>query len=81
VAFAKYWSVFGSAVVNMTDKKEDPGSTGSGFQPLRTRLGVAYSDDCLEFGLTWRRDYQRIADAKLGNSVQLFFSIKNLGVH
>jgi len=81
IAFAKYWSVFGSAVVNMTDKKEDPASTGSGFQPLRTRLGVAYSDDCLEFGLTWRRDYQRIADAKLGNSVQLFFSIKNLGIH
>jgi LPS-assembly protein len=81
IAFAKYWSVFGSAVVNMTDKKEDPGSTGSGFQPLRTRLGVAYSDDCLEFGLTWRRDYQQIADARLGNSVQLFFSIKNLGIH
>jgi LPS-assembly protein len=81
VAFAKYWSVFGSAVVNMTDKKEDPASTGSGFQPLRTRLGVAYSDDCLEFGLTWRRDYQQIADAKLGNSVQLYFSIKNLGIH
>ena len=81
IAFAKYWSVFGSAVVNMTDKKEDPGSTGNGFQPLRTRFGVAYSDDCLEFGLTWRRDYQRIADAKLGNSVQLYFSIKNLGIH
>ena len=81
IAFAKYWSVFGSAVVNLTDKKEDPTSTSDGFQPLRTRFGVAYSDDCLEFGLTWRRDYQRIADAKLGNSVQLYFSIKNLGIH
>lgn len=81
LAFAKYWSVFGSAVVNMTDKKEDPSSTGNGFQPLRTRLGVAYSDDCLEFGVTWRRDYQQIADAKLGDSFQFYFSIKNLGVH
>ena len=79
VAFAKYWSVFGSAVVNLTDKKEDPTSTSDGFQPLRTRLGVAYSDDCLEFGVTWRRDYVQIADARLGDSFQLYFSLKNLG--
>jgi LPS-assembly protein len=81
VAFAKYWSVFGSAVVNLTDKKEDPTLTSNGFEPLRTRLGVAYSDDCLEFGLTWRRDYVRIADAKLGNSFRVYFSLKNLGFH
>jgi LPS-assembly protein len=81
VAFAKYWSIFGAAVVNMTNKEEDPSNTGDGFQPLRTRLGVAYSDDCLEFGVTWRRDYVQIADAKLGNSFQLYFSLKNLGVH
>jgi len=79
VAFAKYWSVFGSAVVNLTDKKEDPTNTSDGFDPLRTRLGVAYSDDCLEFGATWRRDYVRIADARLGNTFQVFFSLKNLG--
>jgi LPS-assembly protein len=79
VAFAKYWSVFGSAVVNLTDKNEDPTSVSDGFQPLRTRLGVAYSDDCLEFGVTWRRDYVQIADAKQGNSFQLYFSLKNLG--
>jgi LPS-assembly protein len=80
VAFAKYWSVFGSAVVNLTDKKEDPTNTSDGFQPLRTRLGVAYSDDCLEFGATWRRDYLQIADARQGNTFQIYFSLKNLGV-
>jgi LPS-assembly protein len=80
VAFAKYWSVFGSAVVNLTDKKEDPTNTSDGFQPLRTRLGVAYSDDCLEFGVTWRRDYLQIADARLGNTFQFYLSLKNLGV-
>jgi LPS-assembly protein len=80
VAFARYWSVFGSAVVNLTDKNEDPTSTSNGFKPLRTRLGVAYSDDCLEFGISWRRDYVQIADAKLGNSFQLYFSLKNLGI-
>jgi LPS-assembly protein len=80
VAFAKYWSVFGSAVVNLTDKNEDPTNTSDGFQPLRTRLGIAYSDDCLEFGVTWRRDYLQIADARLGNTFQFYFSLKNLGV-
>jgi LPS-assembly protein len=79
LAFAKYWSVFGSAVVNLTDKEEDPSNTSDGFDPLRTRFGVAYSDDCLEFGATWRRDYVRIADARLGNTFQVFFSLKNLG--
>ncbi len=81
LAFAKYWSVFGSAVINLTDKNEDPTSTANGFQPLRTRFGVAYSDDCLEFGVTWRRDYIQVADSKLGNTFQLYFSLKNLGIH
>ncbi len=79
LAFARYWSVFGSAVVNLTDEDEDPRFTSSGFEPLRTRLGFAYSDDCLEFGLTWRRDYVDIADAQRGNSFRLFFSLRNLG--
>ncbi|OYX60291.1 MAG: organic solvent tolerance protein, partial [Sphingomonadales bacterium 32-64-17] len=47
VAFAKYWSAFGSAVINLTDRNEDPTLTSDGFEPLRTRLGVAYADDCL----------------------------------
>jgi LPS-assembly protein len=80
VAFARYWSVFGSAVVNLTDRREDPTLNSDGFKPLRTRVGVAYSDDCLEFGLTWRRDYVTIADSKQGNAFQLFFTLKNLGI-
>jgi len=79
VAFAKYWSVFGSAVVNLTNRAEDPNLTSDGFEPLRTRLGVAYEDDCLEFGFTWRRDYVAVADAQQGNSFRLYFSLKNLG--
>src|SRR5262249_53318786 len=42
VAFARYWSLFGSAVVNLTDRNEDPSNPSDGFQPLRTRLGAAY---------------------------------------
>ena len=79
VAFARYWSVFGSAVVNLTDREEDPSFTSDGFKPLRTRLGIAYADDCLEFGFTWRRDYVQVADVEDGNSFRLYFSLKNLG--
>lgn len=79
VAFARYWSVFGSAVVNLTNRDEDPSFTSDGFEPLRTRLGIAYADDCLEFGFTWRRDYVAVADAEEGNSFRLYFSLRNLG--
>jgi len=79
VAFANYWSMFGSAVVNLTDRNEDPINGSNGFQPLRTRFGVAYEDDCLQISLTWRRDYQTTGDAQRGNSFQLKFSLKGLG--
>lgn len=79
IAFSRYWSIFGSAVINLTDREEDPSFTADGFEPLRHRLGVAYSDDCLEFGVTWRRDYVTIADAREGNAFGVFFSLKNLG--
>ncbi len=77
--FSRYWSVFGSAVVNLTDRREDPEQLADGFEPLRTRLGVAYADDCLEFGLTWRRDYIELADAQSGNSFRVYFALRNLG--
>jgi len=79
LAFARYWSVFGSAVVNLTDREEDPSFTSDGFEPLRTRLGVAYADDCLEFGMVWRRDYIELADARRGNSFSVYFNLRNLG--
>lgn len=80
VAFARYWSLFGSAVVNMTDRSEDPVNGSDGFQPLRTRLGAAYEDDCLQIALTWRRDYVALGDVKRGDSFQLRFALKNIGV-
>ena len=80
VAFARYWSLFGSAVVNLTDRQEDPVQGSDGFQPLRTRLGAAYEDDCMEISFTWRRDYEATGDARRGNSFQLRFSLKNIGV-
>ncbi|GAA4644351.1 LPS-assembly protein LptD [Pontixanthobacter gangjinensis] len=79
VAFAKYWSVFGSGVFNLTDRNEDPTLNSDGFEPVRTRLGLAYSDDCLELGLTWRRDYVTSGDAQRGDTFQLYFALRNLG--
>jgi LPS-assembly protein len=79
VAFARYWSVFGAGVVNLTDRNEDPTLTSDGFDPIRTRLGIAYEDDCLEFGLTWRRDYTDAGDAQRGDTFQLYFALRNLG--
>ena len=79
VAFARYWSVFGSGVFNLTDRNEDSSFTSDGFEPLRTRLGVAYADECLEMSFTWRRDYVTTGDARKGNSFIIRFALKNLG--
>ena len=79
VAFAGFWSLFGSATVDLTDRNEDTLSSSDGFQPVRHRLGFAYEDDCLKLGLTWRRDYQDLGDARRGNSYLLTLELKNLG--
>lgn len=80
VSFARTWSVFGSAVVDLTSTEEDPTMVGAdGFQPLRTRLGVAYQDDCLELAFTWRRDFVATGDAQRGNTYQIHFALRNLG--
>ena len=79
--FARYWSVFGSGVFDLTGKNDDPRLTNvDGFQPIRTRLGVAYQDDCLEFDLTWRRDYVATGDARRGNTFQFHVAVRNLGI-
>lgn len=77
---ARHWSAFASGVVNLTDRNEDPLNTSDGFQPLRTRIGVAYEDECLELALTWRRDYVATGDARRGNTFQIYFALRNLGL-
>ena len=79
LAFARYWSLFGSGVFNLTDRSEDPTLNSDGFDPIRTRVGIAYQDDCLELGATWRRDYLDQGDARRGNTFQFYFALRNLG--
>ncbi|MFK7841917.1 MAG: LPS-assembly protein LptD [Sphingorhabdus sp.] len=76
----KYWSVFGSAIVDLTDRSEDPLSIADGYAPVRHRLGVAYDDGCLSMGVTWRYDYEDTGDARRGSTFLFRLALRNLGV-
>lgn len=80
IAVSRFWSLFGSTVIDLTDKKEAPGVLSDGFEPVRHRLGVAYRDDCLDISFTWRRDYQFVGDARTNNNFQLRLAFRNLGI-
>jgi LPS-assembly protein len=80
VRVARYWSVFGSTIIDLTSAREDPLTTADGFDPIRHRLGVAYDDDCLSLSVTWRRDYQPTGDARRGNTFLFRLAFRNLGV-
>ena len=77
--FARYWSVFGATVIDLTDAREDPLSLADGYQPVRHRLGVTYEDECLELGLSWKRDYERIGEFRKGSTFALRIALKGLG--
>ena len=79
VKFARYWSIFGASVIDLTGKDEDPLSLADGYEPVRNRLGISYEDDCLEVGLTWRRDYERIGAFRKGSTFGFHLALKGLG--
>jgi LPS-assembly protein len=79
VKFHRYWSIFGATVLDLTGKEEDPLSLADGFAPVRNRLGIAYEDECLELGLTWRRDYERIGAFRKGSTFGFHLALKGLG--
>ncbi len=79
IQVARHWSLFGSTVIDLTDKSEDPLSLADGFDPVRHRIGLLYDDECIQLGLTWRRDYEASGDARRGNTFLLRLALKNLG--
>jgi LPS-assembly protein len=79
VLFNRYWSVFGAAVIDLTNAAEDPLSTADGWQPVRDRLGIQYEDDCIQVGLTWKRDYERIGTFRAGNTIGIHLALKGIG--
>lgn len=79
VAFARYWSIYGSGIVDLTAPTKKPYITTSRFTPIRHRLGFQYEDECFRFGVTWRRDYTSDRDFRAGNSYIFTIAFKNLG--
>jgi LPS-assembly protein len=79
VKFARYWSIFGATVIDLTGKREDPLVLADGYEPVRHRLGINYEDECLELGLSWKRDYERIGEFRKGSTFSLRLSLKGLG--
>ena len=79
VKFARYWSVFGATVVDLTGRDEDPFAIADGWEPVRNRLGIAYEDECLELGVTWRHDYERLGEFRKGTTFALQIALKGLG--
>lgn len=77
--FLRYWSVFGSTVFDLTGQDEDPLSLTDGFQQVRHRLGITYEDECLELGVAWKRDYERVGEFKAGSAFSINFSLKGIG--
>jgi LPS-assembly protein len=77
--FARYWSIFGATVLDLTNQAEDPLSLADGFEPVRHRLGINYEDECIELGVSWRRDYERFGDFRQGSTFSISVSLKGLG--
>jgi LPS-assembly protein len=78
VLFRRYWSIFGASVIDLTNKAEDPTSLANGWQPVRSRLGIEYEDDCLQLGVTWRRDYERIGTFRKGSTFAVHLALKGV---
>ncbi|WP_420139494.1 LPS-assembly protein LptD [Sphingomonas sp.] len=76
---ARYWSLFGSTVVDLTNKRDDPTANADGYEPVRHRLGLLYENECMSLGVTWRKDYDPTGDARRGSTFSLRLALKNIG--
>ncbi|WP_156254827.1 LPS-assembly protein LptD [Sandarakinorhabdus oryzae] len=79
VAFARYWALFGNAIIDLTTRAENPLSNSDGFRAIRHRIGIQYEDECFRFGIGWRRDYVGDRDFRPGNNFQISIAFKTLG--
>lgn len=79
LAFLRFWSLFGSAIVDLTSRRDNPNATGNGFEAVRHRIGAEYEDECFRFGVSWRRDYVNDRDFRAGNTFLITLAFKTLG--
>ena len=77
--FARYWSLFGSTILDLGGTPLTTIANNDEFQPIRHRIGLAYDDECFSFSFSWRRDYLTILDRPAGNSFLFRVAFKNLG--
>ncbi|WP_426164641.1 LPS-assembly protein LptD [Sandarakinorhabdus sp. DWP1-3-1] len=78
VGFARFWSAYGSAIIDLTTRAENPAAIGNGFKAIRHRAGIEYEDECFRLGVSWRRDYVGDRDFRAGNSFNLTLAFKTL---
>jgi LPS-assembly protein len=78
LAFARFWSVFGSAIVDLTSQRDNPLVDNDGFRFVRHRVGAEYEDECFRFGLSWRRDLISDRDFRAGDTFTITLSLKTL---
>jgi LPS-assembly protein len=87
LAIGKRWSLFGSSTIDLTKDTQTIAQSQSqsvqdledGFDPVKSRVGIAYEDDCFEASVQWRRNYAAFGDARYGNSFLFRLAFKNLG--
>jgi LPS-assembly protein len=82
IALLKRWSLYGSTTIDLTGPAEDPTdplANPDDFDPVQSRIGLDYSDDCFEFSINWHREYNEFGDGRRGSTVQLQLAFKNLG--
>jgi len=87
LAIGKRWSLFGSSTIDLTNDTQTLTQSQSqtlqdledGFDPVKSRVGIAYEDDCFEASVQWRRNYAAFGDARYGDSFLFRLAFKNLG--
>ena len=82
IAFLKRWSIFGSTTIDLTNARDNGNflsSNADGFDPVQSRLGLAYEDDCFRLSVQARRDFAAFGDARRGSTIQFQLAFKNLG--
>lgn len=78
IAFAQFWSAFGSAIVDVTPNGTGSDPLSDGWRPIRHRAGIEYEDECFRIGVAWRKDYVGDRDFQAGNTYMLTLSFKSL---
>ena len=77
VLFHRYWSVFGATVHRPHRQERRPAVAGRRVgSRCATGSAFEYEDECLELGLTWRRDYERIGAFRKGSTFALHLALK-----